>query len=251
MRAPIARRLRELNRDFYDRFAGSFSESRTILSPGIRRALIRLAGSPSLLDLGCGDGRVGRALLEGRIGGGIARYVGLDFSAGLLERGRERLLPAHSPPPSFQLLQADLTARGWWKREGLEPPFSAALCLAVLHHLPGEEARGRFLRQVRPLLVPDAPLVLSVWQFLHLARLRRKVVPWAEAGFSPGEMDSGDLLVDWRRGGTGLRYVHHFSPGELERLCRAAGWDIHESFRSDGQSGDMGLYLVLRPRGRA
>jgi hypothetical protein len=57
-------------------------------------------------------------------------------------------------------------------------------------------------------------------------------------------MDPGDYLLDWRQGGRGLRYVHHFSPPELTSLAQMTGFKVVESFSSDGEGGNLGLYQV-------
>jgi hypothetical protein len=59
-------------------------------------------------------------------------------------------------------------------------------------------------------------------------------------------MDPGDALLDWRSGGLGLRYVHHFTPDELSDLARDAGFSLEETFWSDGEGGRLGLYQVWR-----
>jgi hypothetical protein len=78
-------------------------------------------------------------------------------------------------------------------------------------------------------------------------RLRKKIVPWRELGMRRRDVDRGDLLLDWRRGGRGLRYVHHFQPDELVGLCRLAGFEVTETYASDGATGDMSFFVVLRP----
>ena len=87
--------------------------------------------------------------------------------------------------------------------------------------------------------------MISVWQFLQSPRLRRKIVLWEQVGLKQTATDPGDYLLDWRRGGHGLRYVHHFSLDNLNALCVRAGFHVDESFRSDGETGELGLYLVL------
>ena len=57
-------------------------------------------------------------------------------------------------------------------------------------------------------------------------------------------MDPGDYLLDWRSGGQGLRYVHHFSREELGALAAAYGFEVVETFESDGEGGRLGLYGV-------
>lgn len=233
MQRSTAARLLRLNRDFYDQFAGEFSDSRAALPPGILRALALLGNCRSLLDLGCGDGRIGRALAgQNR----ITRYRGVDFSAGLLGlAGNEQ-----------EFVRADLSRPGWSVALGTDL-FDGITCLATLHHLPGTRRRARFLREMRERLAPGGVAIISVWRFMHVPRLKKKIVPWSEIDLTADDVDPGDFLLDWRRGGRGLRYVHHFEEEELTGLCRRAGYRIDDRYVSDGETGDMSLFLVLSP----
>ena len=83
---------------------------------------------------------------------------------------------------------------------------------------------------------------MSNWQFLNSEKLKARIQPWEAVGLWESDVDPGDYLLDWRSGGTGVRYVHHFSAAELSALARDAGFVIEETFHSDGTSGDLGLY---------
>lgn len=63
---------------------------------------------------------------------------------------------------------------------------------------------------------------------------------------SGAEVDPGDYLLDWRSGGAGLRYVHHFSEAELGELAHEAEFRVEETFYSDGETRNLGLYQVWR-----
>ncbi len=69
------------------------------------------------------------------------------------------------------------------------------------------------------------------------------------AGITAAQVDAHDYLLDWQRGGSGLRYANQFSVPELEQLCTRVGFEIRQTYRSDGATGDMGLYVVLRAAG--
>ena len=232
MRTSIAHRLLRLNHKFYNAFAADFAASRSRLQPGIMRALAALQPYHSLLDVGCGDGRV---LEAGRRSAPGIRYVGVDFSRQLLRRA--------PTSPRCDFIHADLASSGWVA--GLSGRFEAAVCFSLLHHIPGPRRQLRLLREINAVLQPGGRCALSVWQFLQLPRLRRKIMPWEQAGLTRAAVDPGDYLLDWRRGGHGLRYVHHFAADELTALCTRAGFHVDESFRSDGESGALGLYLLL------
>ncbi len=242
MDSEVRRTLIDLNLDLYRRFAREFSESRRHLQAGILRALKALGEVESLLDIGCGDARVGRMLRagtaspEGRQWKGW--YAGVDASRALLDL---------APPPTddFDLIQADLSKPGW--SQELHKPgggFASMVIFSFLHHIPGRSARQAFLQEAASFLIEGGPWALSVWQFLHLPRFRDRIVPWSRIGLTSGDVEANDVLLEWRRGGEGLRYVHDFESGELIQSCEEAGLEVEDTYRSDGRSGDLGLYLI-------
>jgi len=67
----------------------------------------------------------------------------------------------------------------------------------------------------------------------------------SSVGLEAIDVDEGDVLLDWRAGDTpGVRYVHTFSEISLTALAENAGFQVIESFYSDGKSGDLALYQV-------
>ncbi len=247
MDSSTTARLIEINRDFYTRFGDSFSATRHRLQPGVRRVLEKLKGDESVLDLGCGNGELARELAKR---GHRGPYLGVDFSRSLLQE-------AGTQPEglSAKFIQVDLTqltafsdqlsaisdqrlARGGW---------SLITAFAVLHHIPSAELRLSVLRAVRQSLSEDGIFIHSNWQFLNSAKLKARIQPWEAAGLSASALDAGDYLLDWRSGGEGLRYVHHFDEQELEQLAKASGFRVVELYYSDGEGGRLSLYQIWKP----
>lgn len=235
MDAGTSQRLLEINRQFYQTFALQFSATRHRIQPGVRRVIERLPLQASLLDLGCGNGELWRELSHR---GHTGPYIGLDLSPGLLSEASQGAAEGKA-----RFIQADLSARDWdASLDGMS--FDAVLAFAVLHHLPGDELRQQVLRKGRGRLRPGGQLIHSEWQFLNSARLRGRILPWSEAGLDASQVDAGDYLLDWRQGGSGIRYVHHFYEAELSVLAAATGFRVLETFYSDGEGGRLGLYQV-------
>jgi tRNA (uracil-5-)-methyltransferase TRM9 len=229
-------RLLNLNRQFYQTFALPFSLTRHRLQPGVLRILEGVGPGEDLLDLGCGNGELAHELARC---GHPGSYTGLDFSPALLEEARA------GQPANFRFVQADLSSADW-EVALRENRYNAVFLFAVLHHLPGVDLRLQLLRKVRMLLEPGGRFMHSVWQFLNSPRLTARVQPWESVGLSPTDVDPGDYLLDWRQGGTGFRYVHHFSEPELAELAAQSGFEVRESFLSDGENHRLGLYQVWR-----
>ena len=234
MRDEVAARLVQLNREFYQSFAEAFSETRYRVQPGVRRVLTTIPQNASVLDLGCGNGVVGWELLRH---GHRGPYLGIDSSAALLEIARRRMA---GTPARFR--QAELTSGEW--EEGLSEAFDRVFALALLHHLPNEHTRQRLLGRLRARISGGGQLVLSTWDVLSSDRLRRKVIPWESIGLAPDDVGPHDYLMDWRHRGHGVRYVHSFDEPGLTTLAATTGFEVLESFRSDGQGGRMSIYQV-------
>jgi tRNA (uracil-5-)-methyltransferase TRM9 len=227
-------RLLDLNRQFYQTFALQFSATRQRLQPGVMRILEQIGTCFKVLDLGCGNGELARQLAHHGYAGA---YIGLDFSPLLLEQA------AAGQPANFRFLQADLSSVDW-DISPQDEHFDAVLAFAVLHHLPGAELRMQVLCKVRSLLQQGGRFIHSEWQFLNSPRLTSRIQPWESLGLSKSDVDPGDYLLDWRQGGQGLRYVHHFSEAELVGMAESAGFAVIESFLSDGKNNRLGLYQV-------
>lgn len=242
--AGTTERLISLNRRFYTDHGYDFSQTRGRLQPGVTRLLDGLQGSESILDLGCGNGELARTLSRR---GHRGRYLGLDFSPPLLNEAQREAF--ESP---VQFVRADIAELSMM-RGGL--PVSGKwdwiTAFAVLHHLPGAGLRLALLRNVHELLKAEGVFLHSCWQFLSSPRLKARIQPWESAALTPEEMDTDDYLLDWKVGRRGLRYVHHFNEAELAELARLAGFEVMETFYSDGENKRLSLYQVWKKAGPA
>jgi len=245
MDSSTANRLIKLNKQFYQTFALQFSATRGRLQPGVLRILETIASDADILDLGCGNGELARELVRR---GHQGFYLGLDFSVELLDIARAGSLES----PNITFAFTDLSDPKWDLAFGDMPSavsgqrseFDIVLAFAVFHHLPGRELHLQTFTKIHNLLAPNGRLIHSNWQFLNSLRLKARIQPWDAVGLNSSQVDPGDHLLDWRRGGYGLRYVHQFSETELQSLAQITGFEIIETFYSDGHEGNLGLYQV-------
>ena len=240
MNASTAAHLIEINRGFYTHFGDSFSATRHRIQPGVQRVLERLTGDEAILDLGCGNGELARELVKR---GHQGAYLGVDFSLPLLKE-------AESQPQGFsaKFLQMDLTRLADNVAELLViGNWSVVTAFAVLHHIPSGDLRLKILRVVKQLVKADGVFIHSNWQFLNSKKLKSRIQPWSTVDLAQQHLDPGDYLLDWRSGGHGLRYVHHFDEQELDELARDSGFGVVDTFYSDGETGNLGLYQIWQP----
>lgn len=240
MNESIRESLIDLNNDFYSNFADSFSATRGRLQPGVLSITADIPADAYILDLGCGNGQflfnLGRSRFRGS-------YIGLDFSPGLLENARALNQSLHNI--IFSFLQADLT-RPSWNEQFSPASFDVITSFATLHHIPGSDLHLQILHQAHDLLKPDGLFIFSVWQFINSRRLVDRILPWETICLTDQDVDPGDYLLDWRaevgENQVGKRYVHLFDESALEKLRLATGFELQQSFYSDGKEGNLALY---------
>lgn len=243
MREDTIERLLAINREFYADFAEHFAASRSVSDPALTSILPYLPSRARILDVGCGDGRLA-VLLDQEKPGSI--YVGVDGTPKFIEEARAQTDPLGATEVILRVV--DVTHPGWSAALPFGP-YDCVVMLAVLHHIPDFGLRAEVLRETGGVLRPGGHLIVSTWRFLAHERLRRKIVDWDRVGIDERELEPGDYLIDWRRGGRGLRYCHLIEEDEVEKLADAAGFIVRETFRAGGREGDLSLFAILDPSG--
>jgi tRNA (uracil-5-)-methyltransferase TRM9 len=228
----VIQHLLQLNESFYRDQAASFAESRNQPQPGFTNLLPWLPQPCKyMLDVGCGEGRLGRFLQAKRA---IKWYTGVDFSAELLATAEASTMGT--------FYQRDISRPGCLYGLG---QYQAVACLAVLQHIPGQQNRANLMAEMARALTPNGRLLLSTWQFLDSERQRRKVVDWSTIGLTPADVEPNDYLLTWQRGALALRYVRLVDASEIACLAAAANLRVVAQFRADGKEGNLSLYTIL------
>ena len=236
-------RLLTVNRRFYADFAQPFAASRSLSDPALVSILPYLPHHARVLDVGCGNGRLAHLLDRERPG---ATYVGVDAAPELVGLASVESSGLLNVTATFRVI--DIAQPEWASAlpTGAHgPPYDCVVALAVLHHIPSFRLRERVMRDVAGLLAPEGLLLLSTWQFLESARMRRKIADWSEVAISTDEVEPGDYLLDWKRGGRGLRYCHLVDEAEIQDLAAAGGFCVLSVFRAGGCEGNLSLFSVL------
>ncbi len=244
MNDSVAQQLLDLNRKFYDTFAPSFDLSRQTPQPGFAQTLTQFPDRPlTVLDVGCGNGRYGYFLAQN---GRLFRYTGVDFSVGLLgfADNMERLDSWGTPDQALQIdfHEADMSQVGFL--QGMRKA-DLVVCLSAMQHIPQRIRRAQLLQEMSQHMEAGGRLLLGNWQFLGSERQRRKLRSWENVDLTEGDVEKGDYLLSWNRGGYGERYVCLIDEEETAYLAGMAGLEIVHQFRADGREGNLNLYTIM------
>ncbi len=245
MNDETAAQLVEINHQFYQSCARSFSKTRRRIQPGVKKTInsyLRSSTSYQILDIGCGNGELVKVISENGVSGA---YLGVDFSAALINE----FIPINERSELLIRWFVRNLLNSNWSEDFSPQSFDRIFCFAVLHHIPGFKNQTQILQNIRKLLKPDGVFIFSVWQFLSSQKLVQRIQSWDRAGINRLDVDDGDYLLDWRAEGRQncLRYIHHYSIEKLEEMRIACGYKQLEQFLSDGNNDQLGLYNIWQP----
>ena len=102
--------------------------------------------------------------------------------------------------------------------------FDSGICIAVLHCVPTEKARGKMVEELYRVLKPGAEALIMVWS-KNSPRLKGK---------------SKETFIPWTSAGIENRYTYIYDKDEIEREVRDAGFEIVRSWE------DRNVCLVVR-----
>ncbi len=266
----LAAQLIALDNRFYRVHADSFSRTRQAAWNGwteaweTARRELGLAASTSdgatasdcsVLDLACGNLRFERALVQAaplmrfhfdavdccdELSADTA-YADADMSC--LEYHSEDILGS-------LIADGQLTAGS----TGAEL-HDLAVCFGFMHHVPGAALRLRVLQALVDATRAGGVIVVSFWQFMNDERLARKARALTQAvragelccELDVAQLDQNDYFLDWQSDSSVLRYCHHTTDDEIDRLLsRVRGAQENERYSADGRDSNLNRYVILK-----
>jgi len=206
MRLEFAKKLIEKTQNYYEQRARDFSASRQRDWPLFISFANYIKKGGSVLDLGCGNGRLYPLVLQKG-----ADYLGLDESASLLFEAKKMY-----PQGKF--------AEGNILDLKVEDKFDAIFLIAVLHHIPSVKLRQEALCNAAKLVKTDGLVLITNWNFFQgkfcSLRLRYNL----KKVLGKNKMDFNDVLYKEKR------YYHGFTKREIARLLRNAGLRVVKNY---------------------
>jgi SAM-dependent methyltransferase len=145
--APTSSKVQSIQKETYNEIGTQFSASRGYIWPDLKPFLADVKPNSTVLDVGCGNGRLLLGLPE------TVEYTGIDFSTTLLEKAVENHPFAH-------FLEGDITKPEAW--QGL-PKFDYIFSIAVIHHLASRKEQLFLLKQIKDHLKLGGKCLITAW----------------------------------------------------------------------------------------
>jgi tRNA (uracil-5-)-methyltransferase TRM9 len=231
-------KLNQLNNEFYLKTQEYFNTTRQFNWAGWDKLLPYLpVGKAGLqgwtlkvLDVGCGNGRFGEFLIKK---GFKIDYTGIDSNQYLLDLAKSKL-------PKAKLIKQDIL-----KPVKLKADFDLVVLFGVIHHVPGSETRLQLIKELVKLLQKNGLLVFTNWHFNKFKRFNSYVIPWKKVGLIKSQIETGDYLLDWKKGVTAYRYCNLMTEKELKQIQTELKMKLVADYLADAKSGQGNRYVIL------
>ena len=244
MKQSIINKLNQINYDFYQQKAHSFSSSRQFPWPGWSRTLNNI--NPNLkhkvIDVGCGNGRWRHFLHQSKFN--LESYLGIDISQELLNKA-----VTSCQYPNTYWLQIDLLKFAKYDLPNITTPATLIGCFGIIHHIPSTKTRIELLNKLLSLLQQKGILAISFWQYHNDPRFTSKLINWSRLSLTESMLEPGDKLLSWQNDIHTPRYVHVFNDLQInELISHIPNVQILDDYKNDGKSKDLNRYIILQKK---
>lgn len=221
------------NQSAYDEIASLFSSTRQYIWKDIKPLLRFAKDGDSILDVGCGNGRLYQLFTDLSI-----TFTGADISTGLIDIAKKS-----NPESTF--IVSDMRELPFD-----ENSFDIAYSIAAVHHLP-PEGQGQTLRAVHRILKPGGLFIMTNWNFLGR---------WTKKRIEKGRYLVGDtqdhIIANFISGDKKTNEARHYwniTPEQVGGIAAATEFSVVEQYyskngeQSDTKEGDN-LISILKKK---
>jgi tRNA (uracil-5-)-methyltransferase TRM9 len=216
----------------YDIVAEHFSNTRYVLWPEMLAWQEYLQDGQTVLDLGCGNGRLLEMCRNNKV-----KYTGYDISTELIQIAKEKCQQYSVPEASFQV--GDMRFLPF-----ASASFDIVFAVASLHHLPHQINRWQALSEIYRVLRPGGLLLMTNWYFWntftnHKYQIKKQLLlNWLRG------LDKHGLYIPWKDQAGKIkiqRYYYAFKKRELSTLLGKIGFNIISNSIVQRQENKAGL----------
>jgi SAM-dependent methyltransferase len=209
MKAKTAKELLEKVEADYSKIASEFDETRKWLWPEFDFFKKHLKNDLTILDFGCGNGRLYEFFEK-------VNYIGID-------NNKEFIKIAQKNYPSAKFVLGNLIQ--------MPSTYQADLIFSIasFHHVPSLVLRKKSIHVLKQNLKHDGLLILFVWNLFQKKYIKYIFKSIFKFVITFGKYDWNDTFIPWGKSDV-KRYYHAFTPNELKRLFNKNGFEILEMF---------------------
>ncbi len=228
MEKAIQKKLLTIVKNNYQQIAHEFSLTRNkALWPELFKLCESVKENDNILDVGCGNGRLWRALKNKNV-----KYIGIDNCSKLIQLAKEKY-----SKDNVSFLVGDILDLNNIPNNN----FDIIFCVAVLHHIPGKNLKIKALQNLKNKLKKNGKIIITVWNLWNSSKHKNLIIKFALLKLlGKNKMDFGDIVFDWKGKQSSQRYYHAFTKKELIKLAKKANLQTEKIYKDK-----YNYYLIL------
>jgi tRNA (uracil-5-)-methyltransferase TRM9 len=215
--------ITDLNKDFYSKHSESFDKSRSYgFWEGFEEVLKFLPQNLKILDLGCGNGRFLKFLLEENYK--FNEYLGTDNSVEFIRKNQEKY-------SSFKFENLDVIL----DLDKINEKFSLIVAFGISHHIPSRGYRQEWFENISNLVTKGGFVVISFWDFdrnKNDKNFKTQIY----------KIEENDYFLGWKEDYSSHRYCHYFNEQEIDEIIH----NFQEFKLLSKFQKDQNTYLILQ-----
>ncbi|MHA1269919.1 MAG: class I SAM-dependent methyltransferase [Candidatus Helarchaeota archaeon] len=192
-----------------------------------------------VLDLGCGNGRHGRYILEKRKFDRSLLIIGVDIALNFLKIAKKNCDKIH-------YINADANYLPFKSHI-----FNRILYIATIHHIPKEEWRINSLLEVKRILTDDGLVLLTVWRLWQSRFYKYFLNELNAQKFKKWDGEFGDIYVPWHDQNKNVitkRFYHLFTIDEFKELIKKSEFRLIRSIIAGTKKEKGTIFALLTPQ---
>lgn len=222
MKSKIAKQIITDTAKAYEQISGHFSATRQYNWQEIKKITDKyVKPRHSILDLGCGNGRL-LSILPDQI-----NYLGLDFSVSLIKEAKKYALKHKKNNQKVTFRVSSLL-----NLDSLKDKYDCIFAIASLHHVPSDQYRNQVVKGISQLLKPEGIFIMTNWNLFQ-----PKYIKYINQNSSlDPNLDPNDSLIPWHNQEKKLitnRFYHAFDQNEIKQLLQVNGFRVIKNYIKD------------------
>lgn len=216
------KKINSITTDFYNLFAGSFSETRQHEWQGWNNCLSYVKNNYKILDLACGNCRFEKFLNDNNILFNIDNYDCYKWNSSV---------------KYIDIIQELIDDKMNLKS------YDLAVCFGLFHHIPSKKLRIKLLEQLSRSKIS----IVSFWQFANDNRILNnaiKTTKIAKEKFNLLNLEENDYFLGWQNNDNAFRFCHNFTPDDIKIINQK--FNVIKEFDADGKNNCLNKYLIIK-----
>jgi len=242
MMKSIIKQILVQNREFYQKHAVSFSQTRDLEWGGWGRVFSKISKEKKqykILDVACGNCRLFKYIRK-EYGNLMVDYLGLDQNQTLLDISKERYVNDRK----FNISNIDVVENTYQLRNYINN-YDVICVFGLTHHIPAEYLTKVWINDIISSNIHNQKYVIFSFWKIYKKYLSKYLIKDNNSSI----FGLNDYFFSWKNDKKLYRYVHIYTNEEINQIVdimKNKGYLLYDRFRKKESKKGMNEYLLFK-----